>query len=284
MRVSFTPSPDLYPFESKWFESSVGPVHYVDEGEGPPILFCHGNPAWSFLYRRLILELRKDFRCIAMDYPGFGLSDHPAGYGYTPAEHARVVSALVARLDLKNVVVMGQDWGGPIGVAAALSDPARIRGFVFGNTWAWPASLKNTLFSLFMSTPLMQRKILQENFFVEKLIPFGVTRALSEPEMDHYRLVLPTPEMRSGAAIFPRQIRGARKWLAELDRGIRSELRQKPLLLTWGMKDAAFEPSFIPGWRRRFPDNQLLELPNAKHFIQEDESAAIAQAIRGRFG
>ena len=75
--MSFTPSPQLYPFESRWFESSAGRVHYVDEGEGQPILMCHGNPTWSFLYRNVIRSLRDRFRCIAVDYPGFGLSDHP---------------------------------------------------------------------------------------------------------------------------------------------------------------------------------------------------------------
>lgn len=285
MRVSFEPDRGLYPFESRWFQSDVGPVHYIDEGAGAPILFCHGNPAWSFLYRNIVLALRTDFRCVAVDYPGFGLSEHPDGYGYTPAEHARVVAALIAHLDLRRLVIMGQDWGGPIGVAAALADPARVAGFVFGNTWAWPSGVKNTLFSWFMSTGRMQRAILQDNFFVERLIPFGVTRTLSPLEMDHYRQVLPSADMRTGVAVFPRRIAGDRAWLADLDRRLRTELAPgRPLLLTWGMGDAAFQPRFIGGWQRRFADHQLVELPNAKHFIQEDEPAAIARAIGRRFG
>ena len=86
--VDFKPSPTLFPFESRWFPSAVGPIHYVDEGEGRPIFLMHGNPDWSFLYRRIILGLRDRFRCVAADYPGFGLSVHPEGYEYTPAEHA----------------------------------------------------------------------------------------------------------------------------------------------------------------------------------------------------
>src|SRR5262245_48366233 len=85
MRVHFTPSPALYPFESRWFETDGIRVHYIDEGTGRPILMCHGNPTWSFLYRKLIGRLRGRFRCVAADYPGFGLSDRPEGYGYTPA-------------------------------------------------------------------------------------------------------------------------------------------------------------------------------------------------------
>ncbi|VBA39642.1 Haloalkane dehalogenase 2 [Mycobacterium innocens] len=69
----FTPDPQLYPFQSRWFDSSHGRMHYVDEGDGPPILLCHGNPTWSFLYRNIIVALRDRFRCIAPDYLGFGL-------------------------------------------------------------------------------------------------------------------------------------------------------------------------------------------------------------------
>ncbi len=79
MRIEFTPDPALYPFTSHWFDSSRGRVHYVDEGTGPVILLCHGNPTWSFLYRDIIRGLKDHFRCIAPDYLGFGLSDRPPG-------------------------------------------------------------------------------------------------------------------------------------------------------------------------------------------------------------
>src|ERR1017187_8274740 len=94
---SFTPDPGLYPFKSRWFESSAGRMHYLDEGTGPAILFCHGNPTWSFLYRGIIERLRGSFRCVAADMHGFGLSERPVnGYSYTPPEHARTVGELVA--------------------------------------------------------------------------------------------------------------------------------------------------------------------------------------------
>ena len=114
--MKFTPSREMYPFESRW----LGGVHYVDEGAGRPILMCHGNPTWSFLYRDVIKPLRGEFRCIALDYPGFGLSERPSGYGYRPADHAKIVTKLIRELDLSDLIVMGHDWGGPIGLAAAL--------------------------------------------------------------------------------------------------------------------------------------------------------------------
>ncbi len=134
--VEFVPSPELYPFGSKWFASSVGRVHYIDEGAGRPIVFSHGQPMWSFLYRHIVIGLRDQFRCVVIDYPGYGLSVRPDGYGYTPREHAGVLGELVEHLGLDDMVVMGQDWGGPIVMSMAAKRPRRITGIVLGNTWS----------------------------------------------------------------------------------------------------------------------------------------------------
>ena len=100
MRVDFEPDRELFPFASRFYESSVGRVHYIDEGSGVPILLLHGNPTWSFLYRKIVPRLTEGFRCIAVDYPGFGLSDRPESYGYTPEEHARVIGDLVQGMQI----------------------------------------------------------------------------------------------------------------------------------------------------------------------------------------
>jgi haloalkane dehalogenase len=286
MRIDFTPSPELYPFTSRWFDSRVGRVHYIDEGRGAPILFCHGNPTWSFLYRDIIRRLRDRFRCIAVDYPGFGLSDRPDGYGYTPGEHSAVVAALVAHLDLRDLIVMGQDWGGPVGMATAVASADRVRGLVIGNTWFWPTDrLANKVFSWVMSTRRMQRAILEKNYFVNRLIPAGTTRKLPPEVLAHYQGVQPSPAARKGVAEFPRQLRTAAPWLAKLAEDVPRVLGQRPLLLFWGMRDPAFPPRrFLPRWRATFRDHSLIELPTANHFIQEDEPEAIAEGIRRRFG
>lgn len=286
MAIDFTPSPDLFPFTSRWFDSPAGRVHYVDEGAGRPLLLLHGNPTWSFLYRGIIGRLRERFRCIAPDYPGFGLSDRPPGYGYTPAEHAGVIRALVDHLDLRDLVVMGQDWGGPIGSWVAASIPERVGGLVYGNTWFWPnRRLATIAFSRAMSSPPMRWAILQRNFFVERLIPAGTARQLSPEEMDHYRGVQPTPADRRGVAVFPRQLLAAEAWLTALAERVPAALGAKPVLLVWGRRDVVFPPAaFVPRMRATFTDVRLVELPGAKHFIQEDAPEEIATAIADRFG
>ena len=284
-QIDFVPSQELYPFESRWFESSVGAVHYIDEGEGPAILFLHGNPTWSFLYRKIVRLLRDDFRCIAVDYPGFGLSGRPPGYGYMPQEHAVVVGELVRKLDLQDAILMGQDWGGPIGLQVAVEEPDRFRGLVMGNTWYWPAEgLKMNGFGMIMSSPPMQWLFREKNLFVERFIPMFTNAKLTEDEMDHYRKVQPRG-LREGLAVFPRAIRGSKGWMTALEQRVLERLTEKPLLLTWGMKDFGFEPgAFIPRWQRDFSQVRLVELKDAKHYIQEDAPEEIAAAIREQYG
>ncbi|ORA12217.1 haloalkane dehalogenase [Mycobacterium asiaticum] len=286
MSPRFTPDPQLYPFESRWFDSSRGRVHYIDEGEGPPILFCHGNPTWSFLYRDIVVALRHRFRCIAVDYLGFGLSERPAGFGYTVAEHAAVVGEFVDHLGLDGYVTMGQDWGGPIGLAVAVERADRVRGVVLGNTWFWPTEeLSTRLFSKVMSSRLMQWAILQRNFFVERLIPAGTEILPKEAVLDHYRRVQPDAAARVGVAVLPKELLAARPLLDRLAREVPALLGGKPALAVWGMRDVAFRPGpAIPRLRATFRDLVVVELPTAKHFIQEDAPQRIAQAIIDRFG
>jgi haloalkane dehalogenase len=283
--MEFTPSPDLYPFESRWFASSAGRVHYVDEGQGQPILMCHGNPTWSFLYRHVIKSLRGQFRTVAMDYPGFGLSDRPSGYGYTPGEHAGVVGELVRSLDLSETIVMGHDWGGPIGLSVASSDPGRIAGLVLGNTWFWPVEdRRGRTFSRVMSSRPLQWAILKRNFFVERVLPSGISRKLSHEEMEHYRRVQPTPQDRVGVAEFPRQILGATPWLRELSAAVPRELGAKRVLVTFPMRDVAFRAGdVLPRMRAAFSDAEIVELPRAKHYFVEDAPDEVAAAVVRRF-
>ena len=285
MQIEFTPEPALYPFESHWFESSAGRMHYLDEGSGPLLLLCHGNPTWSFLYRHIIGELRDRFRCIAVDYLGFGLSDRPEGYGYTIAEHVQTVGELVDHLDLDGYLLMSQDWGGPIGLGVSVDRADRVRGVTVGNTWFWPATAFFKLFSGFMSSGPMQRRILERNFFVERLMPSAMARKLSDEEMDHYRRVQPSPEARHGVAEMPKEIRAARPLLERLAREVPERLGGKPALIVWGMKDYGFRArSCIPRFRETFPDQEVVELSAAKHYIQEDAPSEMAEAIARRFG
>jgi haloalkane dehalogenase len=273
---------ELYPFESHYADVDGARVHYVDEGSGPPLLLLHGNPTWSFLYRDVIGGLRDRFRCVAPDYPGFGLSQAVPGYGYTPAEHAGVIERLIVQLDLQGVTMMAQDWGGPIGFSAATRHPDRFAAFVIGNTWAWPKSDPGTqVFSRVLGGPVGRFLILRRNFFVERILPGGVRRKrLPEAVMDAYRGPFPNPQSRRPVHVFPREILASRPFLAGIERGLPA-LRDRPALLVWPTKDVAFRDRERRRWEEIFPDHRTTLLEGAGHYIQEDAAEEIVAAIRG---
>jgi haloalkane dehalogenase len=154
------------------------------------------------------------------------------------------------------------------------------------NTWFWPADrfgLK--FFSRAMSSPPMQWMILKQNFFVERIMPRAVSHPLSAEEMDHYRSPQPTPEERRGVAEFPRQILAAGPWLQRLADRAPQVLRDKPVLLLWGMKDIAFgNQATLDRWKIYFPAAEVVVLSDANHYVQEDAPDQIAEAVTRWFG
>ncbi len=280
MQIDFVPDRTLFPFESRWFEEAGPRIHYVDEGKGRPVVMFHGNPTWSFLYRKVIGELKDEFRCIAMDYPGFGLSERPSGYGYTSEEHARVIGKLVDHLQLDGFIVVGQDWGGPIGMTVALERAGRVAGMVFANTWYWPAHGSLATFSVVMSSPPLQWLILHRNSFVNFIMPRSVSTPMEPAVFKSYQDAQPSVEARRGVAEFPRQIRSARPILERLASAAPKALGDKPLELVWAMKDPAFgSPAVLARWQRDFPSANVTQIAGANHYIQEDAPEAVASAV-----
>jgi haloalkane dehalogenase len=277
--VPFTPDPQLYPFTSRWLDHDVGRVHYIDEGSGPTILFLHGNPTWSFLYRGVVVRLRQRFRCVAVDYPGFGLSARPDDYGYTPGEHADVVRDLVRHLDLHDLTIMGHDWGGPIGMRVAADETARVRALAMANTWYWPIDdwhLKAIGYVL-GSAP-MQKLLVDRNLMVERALPAGVALPLAAGVLDHYREAQPGPRARRGVAELARQLLAGAAWLGELEDDVRERLAGLPLLLVWGMQDLAFPARYIGRFRDDFEHVTIRRVP-ARHFVTEDAPAEVAAGL-----
>jgi haloalkane dehalogenase len=270
----------LYPFHDRYVHIDGSTVHYVDEGSGPTLLFLHGNPTWSFLYREIIIGLRSEYRCVALDYPGFGLSAAPDGYGFTPAEHADVVASFVAELDLTDVTMMVQDWGGPIGFAVATREPDRFSRFVIGNTWAWPKSdLGTQVFSRSLGSAVGRYLIEHRNVFVEKILPGNVRRRrLSDDEMNAYRGPFPTPASRRPVAVFPREILGSKTFLAEI-RDALPRLSDRSALVVWPTKDIAFREPERTQWETLFPTHRTVLLEGAGHYMQEDAATEIVAAI-----
>jgi haloalkane dehalogenase len=223
-----------YPFEARYLTINNCRVHYIDEGAGPSTLMLSGNPFWSFVYRRIVLGLRETFRCIAPDYPGFGLSVAPLGYDFRPATHARVIEEFVAQLRLSRWTLMANDWGGPIGLWIAGRHPDQIRSLVLGNTWACPVGHRDRalrMFSAVVGGPPRRSPGQALEHFLNVLVARGMGgRRPSRRALRANKGPFPTSASRQPIRVFPREITASAAWLREVERGL-SALRDKPLLV-----------------------------------------------------
>jgi len=281
-------SDELYPFASRYFEAPRGLIHYVDEGAGAPLVFVHGNPTWSFEYRHLISALRDDYRCIAPDHLGFGLSGHsnnPADYH--PQAHAENFAALMDHLGLDKVTLVFSDWGGPIALDWARKNPDKVKGIVVLNSWCWPVDKEfhYVSFSFVMSSWLVQFLIRRHNFFVTRVMPKAVVdRAiLTDAVMAHYINAQPDAESRAASAAFPGYIVGATAWLREVWND-RAKFADKPALALWGLKDIAFRRKELETWQAEFKHCITYEFPDCGHFLAEEAPQVVAAQIRAFVG
>jgi haloalkane dehalogenase len=271
-----------YPFDSHFYQVPAGRLHYVDEGSGPAVVMVHGNPTWSYLYRHLIKWLRPEHRCIAMDHIGFGLSDKPRDWSYLPSDHAANLTALIDGLGLKDITLVVQDWGGPIGLSYAAAHPENVARLIIMNTWAWPVNRDwyYIAFSGFVGGPVGRWLIRRYNFFARSVMrqAFGDKRKLTPAAHEHYLRALPTAEARKGSYVFPRQIVKATPWLDQIWSNI-PVLKEKPTLIVWGMKDIAFREKELKRWESAFPAARTMRLTSVGHFVQEEAPDELAAAV-----
>jgi haloalkane dehalogenase len=279
-------SADLYPFAPHYFTTPAGELHYVDEGGGRPLVFVHGNPSWSFEFRHLIEALRKDFRCIAVDHIGFGLSSKTTTEEGDPRQHALRLRALLEHLGLTDITLVVGDWGGPIGLDFAVAHPERVAGLVIFNSWAWPVNgdLHFEMYSRIMSSPLMQFWIRYFNVFVNFVFPMaiGVKSALTKEVMDHYRSPLGAPGERNAHAVLPYHVLARRAWLEEIW-SRREAFAGKPALIVWGGADIAFREQELNTWRQALHNATVHVHPQAGHMVAEEIPEAVIDHMRGFF-
>ena len=223
--------------------------------------------------------MRDRCRLIAPDLPGFGMSGHPPDYGYTPQEHAEWINSLINHLELNQFVLMVQDWGGPIGMSVAVSRPDEIAGLVIANTWSWRTETRlMRTFSRIFGSRLGKYLILQHNFFVRSLAPFGSDLKTSDT-FQSYIAPFPTPESRIGTYVFPWAIGQSDEWLEALETRL-SLLADRPVELVWGMQDMAFgNDETINRWLRHLPDAHVDHVLDAGHYIQEEAPDRVVAAI-----
>ncbi len=279
-----------YPFASHYLTLPDGAkLHYIDEGDPqhPTLLFVHGTPVWSFVYREFIRQLSPYFRCVAFDHIGFGLSDKPTQYAYTPQQHRQNMAALVEHLHLDNFTLIVHDFGGAIGLDYATQNADKIERLVLFNTWCWSneSDADFEKFKKILGSPLLPFLYKYFNFSPRFLIPqaFGDRSKLTKAIHWQYRAPFANASQRMGALGFAKSLLHDQSHFETIWER-RDALREKPALLLWGMKDTFLKPAFIDRFRQMFPYNMLVQFPSAGHFVQEEAPQEAIQAMRQFLG
>jgi haloalkane dehalogenase len=273
-----------YPFTHRFATLRRGRMHYVEEGQGPPFLFVHGTPTWSFEYRHLIRGLRPSFRCIAPDHLGFGLSERPRDLRYTPEEHSENLREFVDQLRLEDFTLVVHDYGGPFGLPLVLERPERVRRVVLLNTWLWS----------FADDPTMRRKARTAGGALGRFLyrRFNASLRLIAPSAYGDRSKLTRAIHRQYLAPFP-DAWSREKVLWALARALlsssdfyaglwvkRAVFAAKPVLIVWGMKDTAFQPYVLNRWEQALPSAKVVRLEASGHWPHEEEPERVLEAIR----
>jgi pimeloyl-ACP methyl ester carboxylesterase len=283
-----------YPFASHWLNLADGQLHYLDEGSqsGQTLLFVHGNPTWSFHWRRLIAALSPTHRCVAIDHLGCGLSDKPHR-GYRLADRIRHLGRLVDELDLRRVTLVAQDWGGAIGLGAMLDRQERLDRILLYNTGAWPPTSIPARINI-CKTPLLGRLALQGgNLFSLTALRMTMARQKIDPVAAAGYLA-PYNNWASRRAVYefvadiPRTPdHPTWRTLKSIDERL-PQLARLPIRLVWGMQDWCFTPACLDRFQGYWPDAEAFRLEDVGHWAPEDapEEALryLAEFVRGTAG
>ena len=277
----------LYPFESRWLDLDGLRYHYLDEGQGEPLLLVHGNPTWSFYWRELVKPLREQYRVIVPDHVGCGLSDKPRHYEYRLARHIDNLRRLIERLDLRGVTLLAHDWGGAIGLGAAVAEPERFSRLVLFNTAAF-RSRRIPWRIRVCRTPVLGRLAVQGfNAFARAALTMAVAkRARMTPavcagllapydtwsnRVATHRFVLDIPRSPGHPSYAT---------LEAIERGL-EKLSGLPVMFIWGMRDWCFTPHFLERFLDFFPAAEVHRFDDASHYVVEDAHERIVPLVQG---
>lgn len=277
-----------YPFKSHFFtiahfNNQDIKMHYLDEGEGEPLVLLHGNPTWSFYYRTVIQKFRSQFRMIAPDHIGSGFSDKPENYPYRLSDHIQNLSLLLNHLNItSDVTLVVHDWGGAIGFGWAVNNCAKVKRIIVLNTAAfWLPDVPKRIAMLRM--PYLGEWIIRFlNGFAWPATWMAVTKRLSPTAKAGLLAPYDSWKNRIGIARFVQDIPLTFKHPTyHTLRSIEEKLPELacPKLIIWGMKDFCFHHSFLEKWLTIYPTAKLICLASAGHYVLEDASEEVVEAM-----
>lgn len=287
-RAACGPEPwrEHFPFTPRWFRLGKDRLHYVDEGNGPVLLFVHGNPTWSFHWRRLLTALAPQYRVIAFDHLGSGLSDKPRRGPYGLTCHSRHLAEFLDFLAPGPVTLVAHDWGGAIGLHCALFErPSSFERFILFNTGAFPPRRIPARIAV-CRTPLLGKFLVQGlNVFVRGALSMAMTNARQLSATERAGILAPYPSWRSrrGIQAFLSDIPMSRShptWqvLEQLESNLH-RLQSQPVHLIWGMRDWCFDVHCLDRLLRAFPHAEVSRIPEGGHWVVEDAPAEVQDSV-----
>jgi cis-3-alkyl-4-acyloxetan-2-one decarboxylase len=276
----------LYPFGSHFLSLGDVRLHYVDEGQGEPLLMVHGNPTWSFYFRHLISGLRDQYRVVAPDHVGCGLSDKPQQYEYTLAARIGDLLQLIETLDLNRITLVAHDWGGAIGLGAAERAPRRFSRIVLLNTGAFPPDRVPWRIRLCRTPWLGTWALRRLNVFARAALWMAVSRRKNLTRAARAGLLAPYDNWENRVAVdaFVKDIplkRHHPTWheLEVIEAGL-PFLAQRPALFVWGLRDWCFTADCLQRLQTSFPEAEVVRLADAGHYVLEDAPQQVLEVVR----
>ncbi len=277
-----------FPFESKFLTVKGSKIHYIDEGQRDPILFIHGNPTSSYLWRNVIPHLTDQGRCIALDHIGMGKSDKPdIAYGFK--DSFAYMEAFIEKLNLKNITLVLHDWGGIMGFHYANTHRDNIKAIAFMEASIDVPRYETMPTSVKIGLSMMRSKLFggflvkRMNIFIKKMLPDLISRKLTKEEMDHYGAPYTTMKSRTPLLAWPKdvpikgtpkdsfdKVKAYAKWLTE------TEIPKLCLYVTPGI---GLQDPDVEIIKRDFKNTKLVYLGDGLHFIQEDYPHEIGEEI-----
>jgi len=277
-----------FPFESKYVEVLGSQMHYIDEGEGDPILFLHGNPTSSYLWRNIIPYVSDDGRVIAVDLIGMGKSDKP-DIDYRFVDHAKYLEAFIEEMELENITLVVHDWGSGLGFNYAMQNEDNIKGIAFMEailmTFSWEEfdpEFKE-LFQNFRTPGVGEEMIMNQNFFVEQFMPAAIMRALTDEERNNYQEPYETVESRKPVWKWPNEIPvdGEPADVHEIVTNYNQWLQETevPMILFHATPGLIITEPVVEWTKQNLKNLETVDIGEGRHYVQEDNPHAIGEAL-----
>lgn len=277
-----------FPFESNYVEVLGSQMHYIDEGEGDPILFIHGNPTSSYLWRNVVPHVTGNYRAIAVDLIGMGKSEKP-DIGYTYLDHRRYVNGFIETLDLENITFVIHDWGSVLGFDYAMNNESNTVGIAFMEAIIPPRMPQaeepepNSIFGQLRTQGAGEKLVYEEHHFVEELLPGSVVRELTETEMDHYREPFKNEGSRKPILQWPRELPmgGTPATNADIITQIGEWMKETdiPMLHFWARPGALNPESAAQYFVENVKNIESQFIGDGRHYLQEDHPEIIGRTV-----